>query len=491
LHYSFLSINLTGTGNSTAKFRQQFIDIMNIKTYINRVPDKWIIKGSFWDNNPNLSYLVTYGSTNLHSVLIDASVTVEELERDLNQLGSKLERILLTHTHIDHSFRLPEIIAKYSDVLIGIHPRGSRNTFPEISYDKYLGLTEGMEIPLGDDRITVLSAPGHTVETICFWDKKNRLFFSGDVIMEGEIGCCDYHSGGNRNVFYQTIIYLLQLLPDSTEIFPGHRINSYSTPPPYLWSNEKKRNIYLQFAAAGNRSKFDQELKGFSLDHEPNNNLLLDCSKIDKITELEKEIWIPDLQSSESTILTRLETGHKMLGWRERERISGLVAWCYSPFDINEPQEKFPHHFSSFSNQPSCNKAEAQSAFIYSVGVTPSKRCKGIGGLLLQWAFEKIKEDGVCQVFVASRLPSYNGSTEFAHETIQQDLEFKKSLDAYLAGGNFPEKIEFARDQAICFCIKNGFLPWLIIPDFINDYPSGNMRVICRMNLEHDQSGID
>jgi glyoxylase-like metal-dependent hydrolase (beta-lactamase superfamily II) len=121
---------------------------MNIITYTNRLPDKWIIKNSFLDCNPNLSYLITYGSESLHSILIDVSVTAEELESDLNRLGSKLEWILLTHTHLDHSFRLAEVVAKHEDVSVGIHPRGSKNIFPATSPIKFIELTEGMEIKL-------------------------------------------------------------------------------------------------------------------------------------------------------------------------------------------------------------------------------------------------------------------------------------------------------------------------------------------------------
>ena len=241
---------------------------MNIKTYTNRLPDKWLIKDSFFDRNPNLSYLVTYGSDTLHSVLIDVNVSAEELEKDLDMLGSKMEWILITHTHLDHSFRLPEIVAKYGNVRVGIPAQSLISPFIAASRIECIDLVHGMEIKLGEESLRVLSTPGHTTDTVCFWDKENQLFFSGDVIMEGEIGCCDYHSGGSRNVFYQTIIDLLKLLPDSTQIFPGHRLNYYSTPPPYLWKEEKKRNPYLQFAAAGNKAEFYQELKGFSCDRE-------------------------------------------------------------------------------------------------------------------------------------------------------------------------------------------------------------------------------
>ena len=110
---------------------------MNVKTYINRIPDKWIIKNSFLDLNPNLSYLLTYGR---QSILIVANMSAEELTNDLNKFGSTLEWILLTHTHLDHSYRLPEILARHESARVGIHPRGAKNTFPDIKTDKFTEL---------------------------------------------------------------------------------------------------------------------------------------------------------------------------------------------------------------------------------------------------------------------------------------------------------------------------------------------------------------
>lgn len=242
---------------------------MNIKIYTNRIPDKWIIKDSFFDRYPNLSYLVTYGTENMRSILIDACVNIRELEHDLTRLGSKLEWILLTHTHLDHCFRLPEILSKYNDASIGIHSRGLKNTFPNIPGDKFVELTSGVDTLIGDDCLIALSTPGHTGDSICYWDKKNSLFFSGDILLGGEIGCCDYHSGGDRDVFYQTINYLLQLLPAATRIFPAHRLNHYLDLPPYLWSRELEKNPYLRYAAAGDKEKFEKALQNLYEYHEP------------------------------------------------------------------------------------------------------------------------------------------------------------------------------------------------------------------------------
>jgi hypothetical protein len=104
----------------------------------------------------------------------------------------------------------------------------------------------------------------------------------------------------------------------------------------------------------------------------------------------------------------------------------------------------------------------------------------------LQWALDAIREDGIEQIFVNSRVPSYNGSSEHIQENIRQNIDFKKVIDGHLSGDEFPSNMELARDRVIRFYLKNGLQPWRILPDYTNDCPSGNMSIICRMHPEQN-----
>lgn len=458
---------------------------MHILPYKNHVPQKWLSKDSFLDRNPNMSYLASSGRPHTRCVLIDASGDFDTIVHDLEQKRLTLDCILLTHSHLDHTFGLPAWIKKFPNIKIGVH-RSCLNALSSWGFNHLLPLEDGMVIKMGDIALSVIYAPGHTWDSVCFWDRGGNNFFSGDVIFGGNIGCSDYHAGGNRNIFYQTITHLLKHLPSNTNIYPGHCSEIYQISPPYNLSGEKVKNPYLSNALQGKRGNFNRDLKAFSIEFEVKDYAMLHKSDIDKICDLEKEIWIPELQVTRQTILTRLLNGHKMLAIKERDKLSGIIGWCYSRFSIQDSPENFPRKFTEFSTHKSCTKTEAQSAFIYNVGVKPKCREKGVGSLLLQGAFEKIREDGVYQVFLDSRMPSYNGSREYPHETVQQDVEFGHSIDRYFTANQFPDNTDFLRDKAIRFYMKNGLAPWLIVKGFIQDEPSGNMRVICYLNLEQD-----
>ncbi|MDY7037492.1 MAG: GNAT family N-acetyltransferase [Thermodesulfobacteriota bacterium] len=462
---------------------------MDIKLYRNHVPREWLVKDSFLDRNPNMSYLLSSGKENSRSILIDASGDVDRIIHDLEQRGSTLDYILVTHSHPDHTFNLSVLEKKFTNISIGIHPT-SLKALPCRESNNFFPLKEGMVIRDGDIELTVVYSPGHTLDSVCYWDRNENHFFSGDVIFGGNIGCSAYQSGGNRNTFYKTIVNLLEILPSNTKIYPGHSSETYQTMPPYSLSAEKVKNSYLSNALQGNRGHFDRDLKEFSIEFEPDNYVMLHEPDIDKIYALEKETWIPELQASRETILTRLRSGHKILAINEYDGLWGVIGWCYSRFSIHDPVNNFPKKFTEFSTRKSCSEKSAQSAFIYNVGVKPGRRGKGVGSLLLQWAFEKIKEDGIHQIFLDSRLPSYNGSQQTHHEKVDQNQEFRKAIDRYFTGNQFPDDRVFMLDSRVRFYMKNDLKPWLILKDFIQDKPSGNIRVICYLNLDHDDKGV-
>ena len=89
-------------------------------------------------------------------------------------------------------------------------------------------------------------------------------------------------------------------------------------------------------------------------------------------------------------------------------------------------------------------------------------------------------------MFIDSRMPSYNGSGKYPQESIVLNKEFREAVDRYFSTGPFPEEEVFLSDPAVRFYMKNSLSPWLIRRDFIDDPPSGNMRVICCLNLDQE-----
>jgi len=447
---------------------------------------KHLPQGGFIERNPNTSYLITSDGVKKDSILIDINLNPKKLDQELKKKHSNLKGVFLTHFHHDHIKNLKQIVRMYPFVKFYINNRSSEDA-KSLGLKDVQFLKDNKSVFLKNLELVPLFTPGHTYDSVCLWVPKYEILFTGDTLLGGGIGCCDYFNGGNRNIFYSTLKTLLQKLSPKTRIYPGHYSEHYQSSPPYLLSKELKTNPYLVSVSKGKRGEFDFALKEFSLEFESKDHFLLSESDINIICELEKETWIPELRASKETILKRLRSGHKMLAMGNRDKFSGMIAWRYDDFSLKNGPDKFPKDFNEFSNQKSLLKPEAKSAFIYNLGVRSSARKHGVGSALLQWAFEKIRSDGIKQVFVDSRIPSYQGSDHSGFEKIFPANKFAETINMYLSQGFVSKTETLLVDPILRFYACNGFRPWLIKKEFIQDRSSGNTRIICYVNLEQDE----
>jgi glyoxylase-like metal-dependent hydrolase (beta-lactamase superfamily II)/GNAT superfamily N-acetyltransferase len=447
---------------------------------------KALPEGGFIERNPNISYLLTSNDIKKESILVEANLDTKKLNRELKDKQSNLHGVFLTHFHHDHIKNLKSIVKMFPFAKFYVNSCSSE-AVKRFGLKNVQFLKDNKSVFLNNLELVPLFTPGHTYDSLCLWVPKYDMLFTGDTLFGGGIGCCDYSKGGNRNIFYSTLQILLQKLSPETRIYPSHYSEHYRSSPPYILSGELERNSYLVNVSNGKRGKFDSALKEFSLEFESNDHFLLSESEVNIICELEKQTWIPELRASKETILKRLKLGHKMLAMGNRDKLSGMIAWRYDDFSLKNGHDKFPQTFDTFSNQKSLLESEAESAFIYNLGVRTSVREQGVGSALLQWAFEKIKSDGIKQVFVDSRIPSYQGSDHSGFEKFFPANEVAKTLNRYLSKGFVSEKEVLSIDPILRFYTTNGFRPWLIKKEFIQDKSSGNMRIICYINLEQDK----
>lgn len=448
--------------------------------------NKALSHGGFIERNPNISYLITAGSFNKESLLVDANLQPEQLEQELKEKKSTLKGVVLTHLHGDHITDLRAVARMFPFIKFYVNSRSSQ-ALEYTSLKNVSALEDGQIVLLEDIELVSLFTPGHTYDSLSLWSPKYKKVFTGDTLFGGGIGCCDYFNGGNRNIFYSTLQKLLQKLNPETGIYPGHYSEHYHSSPPYLLSEELVRNPYLVNVSKGKRGDFDRALKEFSVEFERDDYFLLSESDINLICELEKEAWIPELRASKETILKRLRLGHKMLALGNDNKLLGMISWRYDGFSIKDDLSKFPKDFYEFSLKKSAPEPRARSAFIYNLGVRGSARKQGIGSSLLQWAFEIIRNDGIEQVFVDSRIPSYKGSNYGELENVSPANEFTETVNSYFSQSSISEKEKLSVDPILRFYTANGFRPWLIRNEFIRDKSSGNIRIICYINLEQDE----
>ena len=164
-------------------------------------------------------------------IVVDPSVGLEALYNQRPEfVGTLPECVLLTHVHYDHVEGVESYAAAGVKICISAED-GKYLCDPTYNCARFLGagdwrflgaytpLYEGDVITFGDESLTVLKTPGHTLGSVCYLG--DGYAFVGDTIFEGGgYGRFDL-PGGDVSALRQSLLRILAL-PDDTILYPGH-----------------------------------------------------------------------------------------------------------------------------------------------------------------------------------------------------------------------------------------------------------------------------
>ena len=117
-------------------------------------------------------------------LLIDPGPTGEtHIERLLEETAGRIEAVLVTHTHPDHSPAAAVIAARTAASLLGRAPPHAGHQ--DLSFTPQRELQDGDVIEFDAGRLRALHTPGHASNHVCYLLEGTGLLFTGDHLMQG------------------------------------------------------------------------------------------------------------------------------------------------------------------------------------------------------------------------------------------------------------------------------------------------------------------
>ena len=183
-------------------------------------------------------------------VVIDPGGDLATIERAIEQTGVTVEKIWLTHGHVDHAAGAAELKERLAVPIEGPHKAdlfllerladsarafgiaGARNVTP----DRWL--EEGDQVGVDDLVFDVLHCPGHSPGSVAFFNAAQRFAIVGDVLFRGSVGRSDIPGGNHQTLIGSIKAKLLPLGEDVTFIC-GHG-------PASTIGEERATNPFLQ-----------------------------------------------------------------------------------------------------------------------------------------------------------------------------------------------------------------------------------------------------
>ncbi len=180
------------------------------------------------------------------SILIDTGDGIADIKKCAGELTKLPVTVLNTHAHVDHvaqNYMFKEVWAFDGPMAHEVLKTGYPNTktapmvgpgmtwkplpngfdpkkwvVPPYKVTKWLH--DGDIVDIGTHKLEVIYTPGHSNDSICLLDRKERLLWVGDIFYTG--GIYTYLAGGDLNQFIESYGKMVALAPHYDYVMPSH-----------------------------------------------------------------------------------------------------------------------------------------------------------------------------------------------------------------------------------------------------------------------------
>lgn len=184
----------------------------------------------------------------MRAALIDPGGDLPMLKQAVAKAGVTLEKILVTHGHLDHCGEAgllakelglpiegPHEADRYWIARLGDDARAYGMAGESFEPDRWL--LDGDQVTVGDLTLEVLHCPGHTPGHVVFHHVPSRFAIVGDVLFQGSIGRTDFPLGDHQSLI-DAITSKLWPLGEDVRFVPGHG-------PTSTFGHERLTNMFV------------------------------------------------------------------------------------------------------------------------------------------------------------------------------------------------------------------------------------------------------
>jgi hydroxyacylglutathione hydrolase len=183
----------------------------------------------------NFSYIIFCEKTKKASI-VDPGYNSLKLLEFISSNGLKLEYIIATHYHGDHTSGIQKIKNSISSSKIVASDLDS----PKLDVKVDVKVSDHNRLKLGDIDLDFILTPGHTPGGICIIVDEEAII-TGDTLFIGDCGRTDL-PGGDLTQMFKTLKEKIMPLLDNLIVYPGH---DYGDKPFDTLGNQKRTNKTL------------------------------------------------------------------------------------------------------------------------------------------------------------------------------------------------------------------------------------------------------
>jgi hydroxyacylglutathione hydrolase len=176
---------------------------------------------------------IVWCTATMRGAVVDPGGELDVVLEAAREQGVTIEKILLTHGHLDHAGATADLRERLGVPVEGperadafwidqLAAQGARYGMAwcrAFTPDRWLA--DGDAVALGEQRLEVLHCPGHTPGHIVFFHRGARLALVGDVLFQGSIGRTDLPRGDHATLI-RSITTKLWPLGEDVAFVPGH-----------------------------------------------------------------------------------------------------------------------------------------------------------------------------------------------------------------------------------------------------------------------------